>query len=98
VPSWSSLGIRPASPLAVDASAVTGAGRAEPYSHLLFYPQTGTFLRASPSGRVYRISNGVARYVPSWGPYGGAKPTVRVAQLAVDRAGTGGPYNHLRRA
>lgn len=84
-------------PVQIDVQAVNHSGQAENWAHLGRYPATGTFLRGVPSGRVYRVSAGHATYVPSWAPYGGPRPTVLISQLTIDRAGTGGIYNHLRR-
>ncbi len=59
-------------------------------------PGNGTFLTGGATGRTFRVSSGVASYVPSWAPYGGPQPTVTVDQAALDNAGTGGVWNHLR--
>jgi hypothetical protein len=61
-------------------------------------PENGTFLQSGATGRIWRIVNGVAAYVPSWAPYGGPKPTVVVDQAALDNAGTGGVWNLLTSA
>lgn len=58
-------------------------------------PDDGAFLTGYATGRIYRVSGGVASYVPSWAPYGGPQPTVTVDQAALDNAGTGGVWNHL---
>jgi hypothetical protein len=58
-------------------------------------PKKGTFLQGGSTGWIYRVSNGVASYVPSWAPYGGPQPTVVVDQAALDNAGTGGVWNRL---
>jgi hypothetical protein len=84
-------------PVQVDNQAVNHSGQAGPWAHLGRYPANGTFLTGVPGGRVYRVLSGHARYVPSWAPYGGPRPTVRINQVTVDRAGTGGVFNHLLR-
>jgi hypothetical protein len=81
----------------VDERAIRYGGRAGAWAHLNFYPATGTFLTGAPGRRVYRVVAGRATYVPSWKPYGGARPTVLINQVTIDRAGTGGELNHLRR-
>ncbi len=81
----------------VDVQAVNHGGQTGRWAHLGFYPTTGTLLTGDPGGRVYRVSSGHAVYVPSWSPYGGPRPTVRINQLTIDRAGLGGVFNHLRR-
>jgi hypothetical protein len=65
------------------------------FDSLRSQPRNGTFLLGGATGRVHRVSSGVASYVPSWTPYGGAQPTVTVDQAALDNAGTGGVWNHL---
>ena len=84
-------------PVQIDGQAVNRGGQPGPWEHLGFYPATGTFLTGVPGGRVYRVSAGRPVYVPSWAPYGGPRPTVLVNQVTIDRAGSGGAYNHLRR-
>lgn len=84
-------------PVQIDGQAVNRGGQPGPWEHLGFYPVTGTFLTGVPGGRVYRVSAGHPVYVPSWSPYGGPRPTVLINQVTIDRAGTGGAYNHLRR-
>ena len=58
-------------------------------------PRDGTFLQSGATGRIWRVVKGVATYVPSWAPYGGPQPSTVVDQAALDRAGTGGPYDRL---
>jgi hypothetical protein len=43
------------------------------------------------------VLGGSFRYVRDWGPYGGPHPTITVDQVAVDRAGQGGPFRFVRR-
>lgn len=84
-------------PVRVDARSIANGGRADPWAHLDFYPATGTFVTGEPGGRVYRIAAGRPVFVPSWTPLGGPRPTVKVNQVTIDRAGAGGAFNHLRR-
>ncbi len=58
-------------------------------------PANGTFIRGAQRGEVYQIVGGAPVFVSSWIPVGGAKPYVTVDQLAIDRAGSASPYNHL---
>lgn len=58
-------------------------------------PRDGTFVVGHATGRIHRVSGGVAAHVRSWAPYGGPQPTVTVDQAALDNAGTGGIWNHL---
>lgn len=80
----------------IDNQAVAHGGQAGQWAHLRFYPKDGTFLTGVPGGRVYRVTGGLATYVPSWTPYGGPKPSVHVNQITIDRAGSGGAFNHLK--
>jgi glycoside hydrolase-like protein len=60
------------------------------------YPRNGSFLQGG-SGRVFQVVGGVARFVRSWDAFGGPQPTTLVDQAALDNAGTGGVFNHLKR-
>ncbi len=88
---------RASAPVKIDLQAVVHAGQAGKWAHLRFYPASGTFVTGEPTHRVYRVIGGRAHFVPSWAPYGGPKPTVGINQPTIDRAGTGGAYNHLKR-
>jgi hypothetical protein len=59
------------------------------------YPRSGTFLQAAGRSTVYRMQSGVASAITSWDPYGGPKPTTAVDPAALNKAGTGGAWNHL---
>jgi hypothetical protein len=96
ITSWPALGgMKPT--ILVDPAAIAHGGGTGAWSHLHFYPATGSFIRGAPGGRVYRVVSGKALYIASWAPYGGPHPTVTINQSTVDRAGSGGAYNHLRR-
>ncbi|MDQ1248407.1 MAG: hypothetical protein QG597_2779, partial [Actinomycetota bacterium] len=60
------------------------------------FPTDGTFLLAAGSGAVYRVAGGAPVYVSSWAPFGGVRPTVVVDGAVIDRAGSGGVFDHLR--
>ena len=81
----------------VDPAAVNRASNVHYYDHLLYYPQNGTFVRGQPGNAVYRISSGKPTYVPSWAAYGGPQPATQITQTTIDRAGSGGYFNHLVR-
>ncbi|WP_270889511.1 CHAP domain-containing protein [Pedococcus sp. 5OH_020] len=59
-------------------------------------PAEGAFIRGAQRGETYRIAGGAPLLVTTWTPFGGVKPTVTVDQNAIDRAGSGGHWNHLR--
>lgn len=84
--SWESVGLppQPVQPLSQTQ-----------FDSLPSRPQEGTFLAGGASGWIYRVSNGVATFVPSWAPYGAPQPTMTVDQAALDNAGTGGVWNRL---
>ena len=84
--SWESVGVAP--------QGVTTLSQSQ-FDSLRAQPRTGTFLVGAATSRIYRVSQGIATYVPSWDPYGGPQPTVTVDQAALDNAGTGGAWNHL---
>ena len=84
--SWESVGLPPQPVQSLSPTQ---------FASLPFRPKTGTFLVGGASGHVYRVSKGIASYVPSWAPFGGPKQTVTVDQAALDNAGTGGVWNHL---
>ncbi|MDQ6806540.1 MAG: DUF1906 domain-containing protein, partial [Actinomycetota bacterium] len=41
-------------------------------------PANGTFIKATGTGKVYRIAGGAPVFVPSWAPFGGAQTVVVV--------------------
>ena len=73
------------------AGAVSGA-----LSHALQTPADGTFVVGVQRGEVYRFAGGAPVYVSTWAAFGGGQPAVTVDQSAIDRAGTGGAWNHVR--
>jgi surface antigen len=58
-------------------------------------PAEGTFIKGAQRGELYRIAGGAPVAVSSWTPFGGIKPFVTVDQVAIDKAGSGGRFNHL---
>jgi hypothetical protein len=59
------------------------------------YPRDGTFLNSS-TGAVYRVAGGSPLFVSNWNAVGGPQPYVTVDQAAIDNAGGGVPWSHLR--
>ena len=59
-------------------------------------PQEGAFIKGAQRNEVYRIAGGAPVIVTTWTPFGGPRATVVVDQTAIDRAGSGGVWNHLR--
>lgn len=95
VSTWSAFG--GAQPVVVvDQAAIDSAGAGGVWNHLRFVPLDGSFITGAQTGRVYRVGAGAPRYIPSWDPYGGPRPTTVVDQNAVNNAGSGGAWNHLR--
>lgn len=84
--SWESVGLEP--------QPVQYLSRTQ-FDSMPARPADGTFVTGGATGRAYRISNGVASFVPSWTPYGGPQPTITVDQAALDNAGTGGVWSRL---
>ena len=59
------------------------------------YPRDGTFLNTTGGG-VSRVAGGAPEAVSSWSNFGGVQSYITVDQTAVDNAGSGGPWTHLR--
>ena len=59
------------------------------------YPRDGTFLNSS-TGAVYRVAGGAPLFLSSWNAVGGSQSYVTVDQAAIDNAGGGVPWSHLR--
>lgn len=47
-------------------------------------PANGTFIRATATGKVYRIAGGAPVRVPSWSAFGGPQPTVVVDRWDIE--------------
>jgi hypothetical protein len=65
------------------------------FSHALQTPADGTFVVGAQRGEVYEIAGGAPVYVSTWAAFGGAQATMTVDQNAIDKAGSGGAWNHL---
>lgn len=59
-------------------------------------PAEGTFIQGAQRKEVYRVVGGAPVFVLSWAPFGGNQPYTKVDQAAIDKAGAGGRWNHLR--
>ncbi|MTD14132.1 hypothetical protein GIS00_09260 [Nakamurella sp. YIM 132087] len=96
VSSWAAVGTT-GSPVTIDPLTVTNGGKAGSWNHLLWYPQTTTYVRAKATNKVYRIVSGKPVAVTSWASVGGVKPTTVVDNAAIAYAGRGSVWNHLRK-
>jgi hypothetical protein len=95
VSTWSAFGGSQPT-VSVDVAAIDNAGKGGVWNHLRYTPTDGTFIRGGQSGRVYRVDiAGVVHHVTAWSAVGGPRPFTDVDQAAIDRAGTGGIWNHL---
>jgi hypothetical protein len=94
VSNWSAVG-GPQPTILVDPSAIAHAGSAGPWSALAAQPADGTFVKGLATGQLYRFAGGAPLSVPiAVVPKGTA--ILNVDQAALDRAGTGGVWNHVR--
>lgn len=59
------------------------------------YPRNGTYLLGAQRREVYVVAGGAPVHVSAWANVGGRKAYTTVDQVAIDRAGSGGRYNHL---
>jgi hypothetical protein len=85
VSSWSAVGgPQPSTPLS-DAQ----------FAALPQFPRDGTILDSSGGG-VFIAAGGAPLYLSSWNAIGGPKPGIGIDQAAIDRAGGGVPWDHLR--
>lgn len=91
VSTWDSIG-GPTGKLAVTVDPLVISNAAN-WNNLSYYPADGTYLRGFGTGKFYRVSGGVPKEVAS-APSG----YVNVDQAAIDNAGTGGIWNHLKGA
>ena len=95
VSTWTPFG-GPQPTVAVDQVALDRAGAVSAgFSHVLQPPANGTFVTGLPSGRVFRVTSGIATWVANWTPYGGAQPTVAINDVDLDDAGAGIALQHL---
>jgi hypothetical protein len=86
VSTWSAFG-GPQPTVTVDQAQVEA---------MRYTPTDGTFIVGAQRGEVYRMAGGAPIYVSTWSAFGGSQPTVSVDVAAIDNAGKGGVWNHLR--
>ncbi|MEO7746644.1 MAG: hypothetical protein ABIV05_10515 [Actinomycetota bacterium] len=93
----------PVDQIVVDPTTVTRAGGRAPFDHLRARPADGTFLLAFHDAdvqtldfptTVYWVRGGAAIPVVGNRPCSGGEPAW-IDRIAVDKAGTGGVWNHL---
>ena len=82
--------------VAIDGWDVLYAGGPGPYSHLSSTVRDGTFIRGVETGQVYEVAGAAPVFVSTWSTFGGAQPYVLVNQAAIENAGSGGVWDHLR--
>ena len=90
VTNWDAAGYAGEPVTRIDTAAINGADGPPPWNHIRQYPADGTELRGGPAGAFYRVLAGVAEPVAS-----ATNPTV-IDQAAIDNAGAGGVWNHLK--
>jgi CHAP domain len=94
VSAWAAFGgVQPT--IAISPAAIDNAGKGGVWNHLNYRPANGTFVTGAQRGEVYRFAGGAPFYVSTWTPFGGVQSTVTIDQVAIDKAGTGGAFNHL---
>jgi hypothetical protein len=59
------------------------------------FPRDGTLLDGS-AGRVYVVAGGAPLYLSTYDAIGGPRSGIRVDEAAIDNAGAGVPWDHLR--
>jgi len=93
VSTWAAFGgVQPATN--VDEAAIDLAGSGW-YSHLLYRPADGTFVRGSTTGAVYRMAGGAPVYVSTWAAFGGVQPATTIDEAAIDLIGSSDYYDHI---
>ncbi|MFJ8436112.1 hypothetical protein ACIQ9P_32905 [Kitasatospora sp. NPDC094019] len=80
----------------VDPAALDRAGTGGAFNHLRTVPVDGTAIAGGVNGGVYVIAGGAPVYVSDFSHVPGIAQRTVVDETAVDLAGSGGVYNHLR--
>ncbi len=95
VTSWEPFGGRQQT-TEVDGASIERAGTAWPYLAMNYYPAPGTLVQAQPAGTIYRVGpDGLPQPVaPAEVPTSAS--VVAINQQTLERAGSGGWYDHLR--
>jgi surface antigen len=67
------------------------------YLHMTTYPAGKVYVTASPSNKIYQVTNGAALPLADWSSVGGVQPTVQIGDDDIAKAGapTTDPYGHL---
>jgi lysozyme len=95
VTTWKAYGGTPLY-VSIDAWDILHAGGSGPYSHLSSMVRDGTFVKGAETGQVYEVAGGAPLFVSTWSTFGGIQPYVVVNQAAIENAGAGGWWDHLR--
>jgi hypothetical protein len=98
VSDWNHLG-GPKPYTTIDSAAIDNAGSGGSWSHVRVTPADGTIVRASgtpTAGAVYVFAGGAPIYVVDWAHVGGSRAYTTVDGTALDNAGAGGAWNHVR--
>ncbi len=108
---WSHIGGQPNGPIAaIDQTALDNAGSGGVYNHVLPTPADGTYVNGDGAGNAfvqsYSFAGGAPIPITDWTHLGGPAPStppagvnpVTVDETALDNAGSGGPFNHVRQA
>lgn len=95
VTSWEPFGGRQQT-TEVDGASIERAGTAWPYLAMNYYPAPGTLVQAQPAGTIYRVGpDGLPQpLAPAEVPTSAS--VVAINQQTLERAGSGGWYDHLR--
>ena len=99
VSSWSHLGGSSGrTVIGVDRSAIDEAGQGGVWGHLRDVPADSTLIKGYGHAAVYVIAGGAPLAVSSWSHIGGqnGRSLTEVDQSAIDHAGAGGAWDHLR--
>jgi len=91
VTSLANIGSPAQAPTPVDQVALDKAGTGGFYNHLNFKPADGTIFESFNTGKVYQVTGGVPTLNCS-----ASQTFLYIDQYALDKAGTGGFYNHLK--
>ena len=86
----------------IDETAIDDIGSGGPFNHMNQFPANGTFVTATQPGttttNVYEFAGGAPIAVSDLSHVGGppTAPVPSIDQTALDLAGTGGAFNHVR--
>jgi hypothetical protein len=85
-------------PIGVDENALDNAGTGGPYNHVRQTPADNTILAGNGDkiNNIFVMAGGAPIYVTNFEDIGGARASTSVDQTAINNAGTGGVFSHLR--